>query len=279
MTLLDQGEAAIKATARDGEPAAIVRDLVFDIGVNHGEDSDHYLAKGFRVVGVEADPVIAERLRQGFQKQIASGQMAFEHVGLMPEPGVLPFYRNLDCDHWSSFIESYGCRNGSRFEVVDVSCVTLAHLIAKYGCPYYMKIDVEGADRLVLDQLERSAERPVFISIEEFGLASLEALGRLGYNRFSLRTQLDKSWAVPPNPPLEGRYAPREFGQRDSGLFGLEIPGWAPLDKARKQFFREVRDETGAFLPKGGEWYDIHATYWPSQLDEGSIRQLRTGQR
>jgi FkbM family methyltransferase len=265
---------------RDGGPAGVVRDLIFDIGVNHGEDSEFYTAKGFRVVGVEADPILAERSRQALHRQIASGQMILENVGLMPEPGVAPFYRNLLCDHWSSFIESYGCRNGTPFEVVEVPCVTLGQLIAKYGCPYYMKIDVEGADSLALDQLETLPERPVFISIEEFGEASLEALHRLGYNMFSLRTQLDKSWCTPPKPALEGVYAERAFTQRDSGLFGLELPGWMPLDKARKRFFEKVRDKTtGAFLPTGGEWYDIHATYWPAQLDEGSVRQLRTDLR
>ncbi len=32
------------------------RDLVFDIGVNNGEDTAYYLRRGFRVVGVDANP-------------------------------------------------------------------------------------------------------------------------------------------------------------------------------------------------------------------------------
>lgn len=35
--------------------------LVFDVGANEGQDAVRYLAAGFRVVAVEADPTLAER--------------------------------------------------------------------------------------------------------------------------------------------------------------------------------------------------------------------------
>ena len=33
-------------------------DLVFDIGMNNGDDTAYYLHRGFRVVAVEADPIL-----------------------------------------------------------------------------------------------------------------------------------------------------------------------------------------------------------------------------
>ncbi len=94
------------------------RDLIFDIGVNHGEESACYLAKGFRVVGVEASPVLVEELRQVFAAEIRSGQLILEPVGIMNERGTLPFYNNISCDHWSSFMPDYGCRGDTQFEVL-----------------------------------------------------------------------------------------------------------------------------------------------------------------
>ena len=44
--------------------------LIYDVGMHKGEDSDFYLKKGFRVVGFEADPDLAELCRQRFSKQI-----------------------------------------------------------------------------------------------------------------------------------------------------------------------------------------------------------------
>ena len=36
-------------------------DLIFDVGLHHGDDAAYYLSKGFRVVGIEANPQLAER--------------------------------------------------------------------------------------------------------------------------------------------------------------------------------------------------------------------------
>jgi hypothetical protein len=37
----------------------MVSDLVFDVGMNDGADTVHYLSRGFRVIAVEADPVLS----------------------------------------------------------------------------------------------------------------------------------------------------------------------------------------------------------------------------
>ena len=249
----------------------IERDLIFDLGVNHGEDSDFYLSKGFRVVGVEADPTLVEELRIVFANPIAEKRFTLEPVGIMDEPGTKPFYRNITCDHWSSFDPSYGCRNDTEYETINVNCVVLEDLVKKYGCPYYLKIDVEGADRLILKQLKALPARPTFLSVEEFGTGTIEALYALGYNMFSLRPQQDKSWAILPDPAREGRFAPREFTQRDSGPFGLEVPEWMPLESAKKAFHEKVRGLNGEWLPPPGEWYDLHATNWPRTIDDKTL--------
>jgi FkbM family methyltransferase len=249
------------------------RDLIFDIGVNHGEDSEFYLAKGFRVVGVEADPILASELRKTFHRSIETGQYTLENIGISSEAGTLPFYRNLYCDHWSSFDKTYGARNGTQHEVISVRCVKITDLIARFGCPYYMKVDIEGADRHVLDTLFQTEIRPRFISIEEFSAQAIEFLFRMGYNMFSLRTQQDKTWAVPPNPPREGKFIARSFTPRDSGLFGFEVPEWMSCEAAKDEYSRKVRNDRGEWLPPPGEWYDIHATYWPVGLDDQALER------
>lgn len=243
------------------------QDLIFDLGVNHGEDTDFYLAKGFRVVGVEADPRLVEELRLVYAEPIADGRMILEPVGMMSEPGVLPFYRNITCDHWSSFVEAYGCRGDTEFEVVEVPCITIAELVRRHGCPRYMKIDIEGADRIVLEGLAKMDVRPTFVSVEEFGLGTIDALRAIGYDRFSVRTQLDKSWAATPRRSREGAFVERDFGQRDSGVFGLDVPEWLPYEEAVATFHRRVRSPANDWLPPPGEWYDVHATCWSPELD------------
>jgi len=241
------------------------RDLIFDIGVNHGEDTEFYLAKGFRVVGVEADPVLGAEILDTFRSAIASGQLHFENVGLSNRAGSLPFYRNLEWDHWSSFERTLGARYASPCEVVIVTCLTILDLLMRHGCPYYMKIDIEGANHVVLNDLAETSFRPQFISSSELSAEAIEVLFRMGYNMFSLRPQSDKSWAVPPNPALEGKYVDRTFTRRDSGLFGLEVRDWMS------------RETINRLIGEGGrpvdEWYDIHATHWPTIVNDRSLRR------
>ncbi len=59
---------------------------VFDVGMNNGDDSAHYLSKGCRVIAVEANPILAQRGRVRFQAEIASGQMVIEALGISHRP-------------------------------------------------------------------------------------------------------------------------------------------------------------------------------------------------
>lgn len=58
------------------------------------------------------------------------------------------------------------------------------------GIPFYLKVDIEGADHLVLDGLHRLKDRPRYISIEAEAVdfkrlvAQLDALRDLGYHGF-----------------------------------------------------------------------------------------------
>jgi len=132
-------------------PSVVVNDsLIYDIGVNSGEDSRFYLEKGFSVVGVEANPLIAAELRETFSKEILEGRYILEESGIWSHAKYLTFYRNLDNDHWSSFDPGYGCRNGTAYEEIEIKCITALELFEMYGMPRYLKIDVEGADRYIV---------------------------------------------------------------------------------------------------------------------------------
>jgi FkbM family methyltransferase len=235
-------------------------DLIYDFGVNNGRDTEFYLLKGFRVLGVEANPTIYANLKEKFASYLATGQLILLNVGVWPNPSLLKFYINLDNDHWSSFDPGYGCRNGTRFETVEIQCFTAKELLRRFGVPYYMKIDVEGADKHIISELTSTTERPPFISIEEYGVASIDALCELGYSKFKVVPQRDKSAMVPPNPPSEGTYVPRTFDGIDSGLFGKELAGeWMTYVEARKYFITNIRTEQSEYIGPEYEWHDVHA--------------------
>jgi hypothetical protein len=108
-----------------------------------------------------------------------------------------------------------------------------------------MKIDIEGADRLCLESLLDSEDRPKFVSIEssrtsfddlvnEFCL-----LQRLGFKKYKIVAQHRIGEQRLPNPAREGRFVDHIFEEHSSGAFGRELPGeWLSLEQALKVYMR-----------------------------------------
>ncbi|HEX5258459.1 MAG TPA: FkbM family methyltransferase [Sphingomicrobium sp.] len=269
-----------------------MRLLVYDIGLHKGEDAEFYLKKGFGVVGVDADPDHCEIARQRLSQFLATGQLKIVNVAVSNHRGPVTFYRSEKSD-WGTIVGEWDEHNrahGYSSTRVSIDSVTLADLIQEHGRPYFMKIDLEGMDRLVLASLKGSPDLPKYISIEmayphdpTFRNAKSEfaALARLGYNRFKIVPQHQVERQVPPYPPREGAYADFRFECGSSGLFGEESPGeWLTMTTALRKFrhimlrhfpeghlyrieplhrlYLNLRERlTGR--GEAGYWYDIHA--------------------
>lgn len=235
------------------------RDLIFDIGMHTGLDTEWYLAKGFRVVAVEANPTLAAQAVTKFHAEIASGRLVIENVGLAAMDGELPFYVNLDNDEWSSFNEALGTRQGTKYQLVQVPCITPSQLLERFGLPYFVKIDIEGFDHLVVRALGARASKPHLVSVEDNGYASLVELYNAGCRAFKFMDQVEK-WKIKlPNPPLEGQYVKGRFGACTSGPFGEEVPGpWMDLEDASRFYFQHIRPP-GRGLQR--HWWDIHGQF------------------
>lgn len=119
-------------------------EIIFDIGMHVGQDTAFYLAKGFRVLAIEANPLLVQDAQKAFEKQIDAGRLTILNVGVGDKEGVFPFYIN-NYSEWSSFDREIGSREGCK-EVVDVSMLPFERILAQYGAPYFMKIDIEGYD-------------------------------------------------------------------------------------------------------------------------------------
>jgi len=236
-------------------------DLIFDIGMHTGLDSEWYLAKGFRVVAVEANPTLAKLGAEKFAADIGSGRLIIENVGLADRDGKLPFYVNLDNDEWSSFNRALGTRQGTRYEVVTVPCITPARLFERFGVPYFVKIDIEGFDHLVVRALGGLKTKPRLASVEDNGFVSLVELFNAGCRAFKFMDQVEKWKIALPNPPLEGKFVKGRFGACTSGPFGDEVPGtWMTLEDAARFYFKHIRPP-GRGLQQ--HWWDIHGQFGP----------------
>jgi FkbM family methyltransferase len=229
-------------------------DLVFDLGMHDGEDTDYYLKKGLRVVAVEANPRRCEEGRVRHGEAIAAGRLVIENAALWSGYATRPFYVNTVNDHWSSLDEGWAGREGNPYQAVTIACVPVTDLFGRHGVPLYMKIDIEGADELVVRQLVGLEVLPAYLSIEDcrFGYEYLERLREAGYDGFKLLDQSTVGTIV--DPEVDHR-----FKLGSSGPFGELVPGeWRSYAEMVEEYRRRVRDQDLRRIAPPSTWWDIH---------------------
>jgi hypothetical protein len=165
---------------------------------------------------------------------------------------------------------------GSEWTKITVPKIPFSWLIAQFGVPYFLKIDIEGADMLCLKALMRSQGRPNFISIERSPFSSeqlkeLRLLKALGYARLKIVDQKTVIRQQPPNPAREGVYVNHQFEFDASGLFGEESPRpWLSYGGVISRNAALLSQSKGFGLMRRipgvnklrtslGSWYDFHA--------------------
>jgi len=228
------------------------QDLIFDLGMHRGEDTDFYLAKGFRVVAFEADPDLVAHCRKRFAEQLASGQLEIVEGAIVENPdegGTITFYKNSTVTVWGTIDPSWKERNersGWGSEEITVATVDFGKCIERFGVPYFVKIDIEGADMLSLKTLGNFDLKPDYVSIESSKTSldeidtELDVLESLGYNAFKAVQQGTIPGSMAPQPALEGRDISYRLARDSSGVFGRELAGrW--LNRSQiKTVYRQI---------------------------------------
>jgi FkbM family methyltransferase len=227
-------------------------DLIFDVGMHKGEDSEFYLKKGFRVVAFEADPDLAQYCRERFRGFIDMKQLVIVEGAIVGRDVIgagqkkVRFYRN-GLSVWGTTSADWASRNmrlGYPSSAIEVDAVDFTQIIQRYGMPHFMKVDIEGTDMVCINALNLFRERPDYLSLEsdKNSLAAIrfeiETLEGLGYDSFKAVEQSSITRnQVPPNPSKEGAYAAHRFMEGASGLFGLELGGeWKPRRRIILQY-------------------------------------------
>lgn len=245
----------------------MIEDLIYDIGMYNAADTEFYLRKGFRVVAVEANPKLCREAEIKFATYIDSARLTILNRGVFSSSGIHKFIVNLNRGDRSSFMADW-CPQDEK-ALIDVECVTLDEILAKFGTPYYMKIDIEHLDYVCIETLERQTQLPRFVSAETDQIGFIQRMSKLGYRRFKVISQVWNQSISLPMPALEGRYVNQSFTEYHSGPFGDETYGnWSSkaevldeISKIKNKKFEESRHKLlgcpeNIFL---NSWYDVHA--------------------
>jgi FkbM family methyltransferase len=223
-------------------------DLIYDVGLHRGEDTDFYIKMGFRVVGIEANPELVSAAQKRFSKEIELGQLTLVEGAVAPKSfgDEITFYSNNTFSEWGTIYESWKSKNemlGYGSSEIRVRRVDVGNLLRSFGVPCFLKIDIEGAGTVALNELNGVNERPQYVSIESekikfsYLVAEMNLLKSLGYKKFKIVQQQGISSSRISVENRNGEKLDYVFEYCSSGPFGETAPGpWLTSDEAIKEY-------------------------------------------
>lgn len=275
--------------------AKFMPNLIFDIGMHKGEDTEFYLKKGFEVAAFEAHPGLIEETKASLASFIDEKRLRIVEGAIVPDPDVkhITFYQYADRSKWgtieSDVVQSSDKRAAGVTEI-KVPTIDFASVIQKTGMPYYMKIDIEGADIHCLEVLKSFDAKPAFLSIEAIEQnidnqkKQIDLLCELGFDRFKAVQQARMHRRTLPEVSKEGNSVEHRFAKGSSGPFGSDLEGqWRTADEILADYeaiFRRNKRVTESIFWKTSlirkpvrraieffaqttipGWYDTHARH------------------
>ncbi|HEX6416273.1 MAG TPA: FkbM family methyltransferase [Candidatus Saccharimonadales bacterium] len=264
--------------------------LVYDVGMDTGQDTAHYLRRGYQVVAFEASPELVEQNHDRFRDEVNDGRLTIVH-GAIVDPSssqgdTVDFFVN-DKSAWGTVVADraalYEERSGKDAKVITVPRIVFADALREHGVPYYMKTDIEGVDTVCLEGLREIDTRPAYVSLEsdvdsfEKVRDELALLRELGYKSFQVINQKDiERDAIHPDYEYEygasgefGPWLPRDewMSEAQTERRYRELFLWyklfsyngvlrnTPLQKPLTKALSVVR---GSTIPS---WHDTHARH------------------
>ncbi|NCC60183.1 MAG: FkbM family methyltransferase [Verrucomicrobiae bacterium] len=247
-------------------------DLIYDVGMHNGDDTAYYLHKGYRVLAIEANPMLVDKVKTRFKNALQDKRLKILNVGISERKGISTFWVCREKTEWSSFEKKLASRNGYDPIPKEVECVTFSDILEQHGTPYYAKIDIEGSDDISLVDLNRSIAPP-YISLEFSDICQICRLNTLGYKGFKLIDQLNFRTFNNRKMSSCGRYyLMKGFYERASWnraavctRIAAKLVGKQRLEKAMQKH----RIHEGWVFPNGssGPMADETSGHWSSWID------------
>jgi len=184
-----------RAAAMDRLYARFVKpgDLVFDIGAHVGDRIAAFRRLGARVVAVEPQPPLVRTLRLIYGRD---RMVTIKHTAMGGSVGTTtlninvrnPTISTASQDFMQAARDAKGWDTETWTKSIEVPLTTLDALVAEYGLPTFIKIDVEGFEAEVLAGLTQpvAALSFEFTTIQrDVALKCIDRCVALGFARFN----------------------------------------------------------------------------------------------
>ena len=175
--------------------------IIVDVGANVGDKAAVFAQLADRVICIEPDPRALAALRTRFRKCPRIHILA---QAMGATSGRFDLLRQADASAYNSLSSKHAqLHQIDEARRVSVDVRTVDSVIAKYGVPDFLKVDVEGFETEVFAGLTQSIPLLCFeANLPEFQEETLTVIGRLQsiqpYYRFNAVTNDNsRTWAFP----------------------------------------------------------------------------------
>jgi hypothetical protein len=227
-----------------------MKKLIFDIGCNQGQNFEYFLKKSDYIIGIEANPKLCKEIRGNFSNEIKKEQLIIVNKIITNSNKTNQnFYISKKKNVLSQFGKPHKIND---FNKINVDSVRASNLIKYYKnkyniiIPYYIKIDIEHHDWVVLKDLLNNNIYAEYLSVEVQTPEVIQLILNSNYKSFKI---------LEGNKKLNNIYIRNKdnkktkytFDIHSSGPFGNDIPGnWL-----------KKNDLLPYFLNYGLGWKDI----------------------
>lgn len=227
--------------------------IIYDFGANNGDDIPYYLKKADLVVAIEANPALAKGIEERFSAAIKQGRLRVENCAVVAggDASEVSFYLHKR-HHVLGRVTQPDENVIGDYERVTLPARSVMEIVSKHGAPYYIKIDIEGYDHILLKELLQNGIRPPYISAESTSIQVFALLLAMGeYKAFKLveGATVAKKYSNHWISVGDGRER-YSFPPQSAGPFGEDVAGeWMNAD-----------DLFSVLATKKMGWRDINAT-------------------
>ena len=228
--------------------------IIFDCGANEGDNLDYYLQKKAVVVAIEADPNLTKIINKKYKKYIDCKKLFVENICLSNKKKKQIFFINKKNSRHSTVFPNIK----NNYDKVVVSADKLSNIVNKYLNKFnnlkieYIKIDIEGSDHIVLEDLITNKIYPHNMSLEMANTKTLDLIIQSKYESFKFVNGYNEMLRKNKNS---------FFTSFSAGPYGNDILGkWYKKNSVLPYFFNNRFN-----------WVDLHCKLQKSKFYEQDI--------
>ena len=229
--------------------------IIFDIGANKGQNFNYFFEKADVVIAFEANINLVKKIKTDFKQFIESKKLIIENIALIDDENIqkIDFFLSKTNDVLSTLFPD----DKSKFYKQEVRCGKASLLIKKYLNHYniskieYIKIDIENADKLVLNDLLKNNIIAKNLSAECHDAEIIKLILNSQYKSFKFVEGVDMTFKENIEVTTkDNKKKLTNFDKHSSGPYGDDIPG----------NYYSKNSILPYFLNNGLGWKDIHCS-------------------